>query len=154
MPKTRRAISVDNPPITRKVKPVDKSQKRRKNALLHTTTPAESGTIEGGNKNGPEPVREHQEQGLATSLDPTKNHKEGLPSMVPENGWHLEAPDFAITFLETAQRDYEHAIFMRTYYAQNARKHGITNKRIGQIYGLTEGAIRKMIKRATASERR
>lgn len=109
---------------------------------------AESSTIEGGNKNGLDPVREHQEQGLATSLDPTKNHKEGLPVMVPQNKWHLEDPDFATFFLETAQRDYEHALHMRIYYAKNARKHGITNKRIGQIYGLTEGAIRKMIKRA------
>lgn len=108
---------------------------------------SESSTIEEGNKNGPEGAT-NTTQDLTASLDPTKNHKEGLPTMVPENKWHLEDSDFAITFLETAQRDYEHAIFMRTYYAKNARKHGITNKRIGQIYGLTEGAIRKMIKRA------
>lgn len=68
--------------------------------------------------------------------------------MVPENKWYLEDPDFAIFFLETAQRDYEHAKHMRVYYAQNARRHGITYKRIGELYGLTESAIRKMLKRA------
>lgn len=139
-------------PVENPMKPHDHAAKSIKEnpannqKVVHGT--AESSTIEGGNKNGLDPVREHQEQGLATSLDPTKNHKEGLPVMVPQNKWHLEDPDFATFFLETAQRDYEHAIHMRTYYAKNARKHGITNKRIGQIYSLTEGAIRKMLKRA------
>ena len=114
------------------------------------TSPRNSylGTMEDGNKNGLDPVREHHEQGLAASLDHFHTDKEGLPAMVPENRWHLEDRDFAIYFLEVAQKDFEHALFMRTYYAKNARKHGITNKRIGEIYGLTEGAIRKMIKRA------
>jgi len=99
-------------------------------------------------KNGPDRCGNTKVQGLATSLDDIKEQGDDSSMSVPENGWHLEDPDFAITFLETAQRDHEHALFMRVYYAKNARKHGITNKRIGQIYGLTEGAVRAMIKKA------
>src|SRR5699024_11920101 len=84
----------------------------------------ESSTIEGGNKNGLGGATNTKTLGLATSLDPTKNDKETTTAMVPQNKWATEDSDFAIFFLETAQRDYEHALFMRTYYAKNARKHG------------------------------
>ena len=145
---------MDNPRET----PVDNPVKPRKHAesvteaspeASHNDT--ESSTIEGGNKNGLGGATNTRILGLAASLDPTKNDKETTTAMVPQKTWATEDSDFAIFFLETAQRDYEHALFMRTYYAKNARKHGITNKRIGQIYGLTEGAIRKMIKRAGES---
>ena len=105
------------------------------------------GTIESGIKNGPEGAT-NTGQGLATSLGHIHTDKEGLPAMVPENKWHIEDREFALYFLEVAQKDFEHAKHMRLYYAQNARKHGITNQQIADIYGLTEGAIRKMIKKA------
>ena len=130
------------------MKPHDTAESVTKTSLETSHSETESSTIEEGNKNGLGGATNTKTLGLATSLDPTKNDKETTTAMVPQNKWHTEDSDFAIFFLETAQRDYEHALFMRTYYAKNARKHGITNKRIGEIYGLTEGAIRKMIKRA------
>ena len=138
---------MDNPRET-SVKPHDSAESVTKTSPGASHNDTESSTIEGGNKNGLGGATNTKTLGLATSLDPTKNDKETTTAMVPQNKWHTEDSDFAIFFLETAQRDYEHALFMRTYYAKNARRHGITNKRIGQIYGLTEGAIRKMIKRA------
>jgi hypothetical protein len=130
------------------VKPHDTAE--NVTAPLSKTLPqeSESSTIEEGNKNGLGGATNTKTLGLATSLDPTKNDKEMTTAMVPQKTWATEDSDFAIFFLETAQRDYEHALFMRTYYAKNARKHGITNKRIGEIYGVTEGAIRKMLKQA------
>jgi len=99
-------------------------------------------------KNGPETVLEHQNQGLAPSLDPVKNDKEDTASMVTQTGWHTEDSDFAIFQLEVAQQDYEHATHMRIVAAQNARDHGISNSKIGRIYKLTEGGIRHLLKKA------
>lgn len=104
----------------------------------------ESSTIGGSKKNAPEGATNTTRR-LTNSNDQSK----GVASnMLPQNGWYLEDHDFAIHYLETAQRDYEHARHMRLRRAENARKHGITNKVIGQIYGVTEGAIRKMLKQA------
>lgn len=68
--------------------------------------------------------------------------------MVPENAAWIETPDIAINFLHFAAKDYENAKSMRLYYAQAARRHGITNAQIGSIYGMTEAGVRMMINRA------
>ena len=122
-----------------------------KNHQKHTRTFAQKSEQcdnRNNTKNGPDQVLPTPNQDLATSLGHFHTDKEGLPVMVPENRWHLEDREFALYFLEVAQKDFEHAKHMRLYYAQNARKHGIPHQQIADIYGVTEGAIRKMIKKA------
>ena len=138
---------MDNPRET-SVKPHDTAESVTKTSLEASHGKAESSTIEEGNKNGLGGATNTKTLGLATSLDPTKNDKEMTTAMVPQKTWATEDSDFAIFGLQVAQRDYEHAIFMRTRCAKIARMHGITFKRIGEVYGVTEGAIRKMLKRA------
>ena len=66
---------------------------------------------------------------------------------------HKSATDYALQFLQFAARDYSESIDRREYYAVAARRLGISYQKIADIYGLTEGAIRAMVKRANASER-
>lgn len=108
-----------------------------------------------GNKNGPEPVREHHERDLATSIDHFHTDKEGLTAMLPENSDWIQTKNVAITFLEFAARDHKYAEHvlanaqkMRVYYATKAKQQGLTNKAIGEIYGITESAVRAMLKNA------
>lgn len=63
------------------------------------------------------------------------------------------AQDYALQFLRYAAEDYTQSIDRREYYAVAARRLGISYQQIADIYGLTEGAIRAMVKRANASER-
>ena len=128
------------------------SRENMQNSLAKNVTVCDN---RGGNKNGPDPVRTRQEQGLATSLEQAETDKEGLPAMVPENGDWVETRDVAITFLEFAARDYqyaEHALDnaqqMRVFYAEIGKRHGLTNKLIGEIYGITESSVRAMLKKA------
>ena len=121
-----------------------------KNHQKHTRTFAQKSEQcdnRNNTKNGPDQVLPTPNQDLATSLGHFHTDKEGLPLMVPENGWYLEDQDFAIYYLEIAQKDFEHAKHMRLYYARNARTHGITNQQIADIYGITESGVRKMLQR-------
>lgn len=56
--------------------------------------------------------------------------------------------DLAITFLTLANSEYQSHRLHRSYYARIAREHGLTNQQIGEIYGITEAAVRALIKRA------
>lgn len=70
--------------------------------------------------------------------------------MKPADNWHTKDTDFALYFLTTAQQDYDHAKRMRVYYAQNAKRRGITNQEIGDIFGMTEGGVRRLLKAEAA----
>lgn len=56
--------------------------------------------------------------------------------------------ELAITFLTLANSEYQNQRLHRPYYARIAREHGLTNQQIGEIYGITEAAVRALIKRA------
>lgn len=56
--------------------------------------------------------------------------------------------DLAREFLRRAQDDYQRAKTNRHQLAALARDHGLTNQQIANAYGVTEGAIRAMLKRA------
>lgn len=57
--------------------------------------------------------------------------------------------DIAFEFLALQQRSHEASRRMRPYYAKLAHKHGLTHREIGEVYGVTEAAVRAMIKRST-----
>lgn len=54
-------------------------------------------------------------------------------------------------FLTLADAQYQEHYLHRPYYAAIASEHGLTNQRIADIYGVTEGAVRAMIKRHEAA---
>lgn len=54
----------------------------------------------------------------------------------------------ARTFLKLASEQYQEHRRHRVYYAQMARDHGLTNQDIATEYGITEAAVRQMLKRA------
>jgi hypothetical protein len=54
----------------------------------------------------------------------------------------------ARTFLQFANADYQRIRNLRGYYAKIARQHGLTNQDIADEYGITEAAVRAIIKRA------
>ena len=56
--------------------------------------------------------------------------------------------DLARTFLTLANDQYQQHRHHRDYYARVAREHGLTNQEIADIYGVTEAAVRAMVKRA------
>lgn len=58
------------------------------------------------------------------------------------------ATEHALQFLKFAAEDYTESIDRREYYAVASKRIGISNQQIAEIYGLTEGAVRAMIRRA------
>lgn len=52
------------------------------------------------------------------------------------------------TFLRLAHESYQESRRNRIQYALLAREMGLTNQEIGSAYGVTEAAIRQMLKRA------
>ena len=51
-------------------------------------------------------------------------------------------------FLRMANQNYREHYAQRVYFATIARRHGLTNREIAEAYGITEGAVRHMLKRA------
>ena len=51
-------------------------------------------------------------------------------------------------FLRMAHKNYQTHYAQRVYFATIARRHGLTNREIAEAYGITEGAVRHMLKRA------
>jgi len=56
--------------------------------------------------------------------------------------------DLARTFLKLANGQYQEHRQHRAYYARIAREHGLTHQDIADEYGITEAAVRALIKRA------
>lgn len=56
--------------------------------------------------------------------------------------------DTAIEFLHLQQTRYAANQRTRPYLAKLAHDHGVTHREIGEIYGVTEAAVRAMIKRS------
>jgi len=54
----------------------------------------------------------------------------------------------ARTFLGLANAEYQAHRTHRGYYARIAKDHGLTNQEIADVYGITEAAVRALIKRA------
>lgn len=54
----------------------------------------------------------------------------------------------ARTFLKLANDEYQKHRHHRGYYARIAKQHGLTNQEIADAYGITEAAVRTLIKRA------
>ena len=55
-------------------------------------------------------------------------------------------------FLRIANQNYQEHYAQRIYFATIARRHGLTNREIAEAYGITEGAVRHMLKRAEVSD--
>jgi hypothetical protein len=56
--------------------------------------------------------------------------------------------EIARTFLCLANGEYQARKAMRGYFAALAKSHGLTNQDIANEYGVTEAAVRAMIKAA------
>ncbi|GAA2545933.1 DNA-binding transcriptional regulator LsrR (DeoR family) [Neomicrococcus aestuarii] len=66
---------------------------------------------------------------------------------VPTDG--LEGrKEIARTFLALANDEYQKHNIHRGYYARIAKEHGLTNQEIADAYGITEVAVRGLIRRA------
>ena len=66
---------------------------------------------------------------------------------VPARG-QIDRKELAQTFLKLANDQYQQHRLHRAHYARIAREHGLTNQDIADAYGVTETAIRSLLKRA------
>ena len=57
------------------------------------------------------------------------------------------ASDLARQFLHLANEEYQIRKRNRGYFASIAKSHGLTNQDIAEAYGITEAAVRALIKR-------
>ena len=55
-------------------------------------------------------------------------------------------------FLRMANQNYREHYAQRVYFATIARRHGLTHREIAEAYGITEGAVRYMLKQAEAND--
>lgn len=69
-----------------------------------------------------------------------------LPDCTPSNKGDRQ--ELARTFLKLANSEYQNHRQHRGYYATIAKQHGLTNQEIADTYGITEAAVRALIKRA------
>lgn len=60
-----------------------------------------------------------------------------------------DTKDLDRTFLALANEAYQESRQNRVKYAQLAREYGLTNQEIADCYGITEAAVRQMLKRAS-----
>lgn len=60
--------------------------------------------------------------------------------------------ELAREFLRMAHKNYQEHYAQRVYFATIARRHGLTHREIAEAYGITEGAVRHMLKRAEAND--
>lgn len=60
----------------------------------------------------------------------------------------LDRKEIARTFLRLAHQEYQTRRSNRVYFATLAREHGLTNQDIANEYGMTEAAVRAMIRAA------
>ena len=58
------------------------------------------------------------------------------------------ASDLARQFLHLANEEYQIRRRNRGYFARLAKDYGLTNQEIADVYGITEAAVRALIKRA------
>ena len=58
----------------------------------------------------------------------------------------LDRKEIARTFLRLAHQEFQTRKSNRAYFAALAREHGLTNQDIANEYGMTEAAVRAMIK--------
>lgn len=63
------------------------------------------------------------------------------------NASKRDRADTAGKFLDMARESFEKAARVRLYYILLARKHGVTNARIGAHLGVSESAVRATVKR-------
>lgn len=63
------------------------------------------------------------------------------------NGTKRDRADIAGEFLDRARESFEKAARVRLYYILLSRKHGVSNAKIGAHLGITESAVRAMVKR-------
>lgn len=68
-----------------------------------------------------------------------------LPDCTPST---TSRQEIARTFLTLANSEYQKHRLHRGYYARIAKEHGLTNQEIADAYGVTEAAVRTLIKRA------
>lgn len=69
-----------------------------------------------------------------------------LPECTPTHT--SDRQELARTFLKLANNEYQQHRIHRGYYARVAKDHGLTNQEIADLYGITESAVRALIKRA------
>ena len=58
----------------------------------------------------------------------------------------------ACEFLELSRKEFERAARKRIYFALLARRHNVTNAQIGASLGITESAVRAIVKRYGGGE--
>jgi hypothetical protein len=83
-------------------------------------------------------------RGLTTPFDPS----EGMAVIQPTEMTHAELQERALVLLGETCKTIERERFHKLCYIQLARKYGCTNDRIGAEMGVTEAAVRMMLKRA------
>lgn len=69
-----------------------------------------------------------------------------LPDCTPDNKG--DDQEIVRTFLRLANSEFQEHRLQRGHYARMAKENGLTNQEIADTYGITEAAVRGLIKRA------
>lgn len=131
---------MDNPRET-SVKPHDTAEKCNESITESVAISAETCDNRSINKNSP--------GSAANTVNPGPNHRERVADLiVPKLPTWVTDETTAIHYLEFAHHGYQTARETRTHAAITARHYGITNRVIGEIYGIAESTVRLMLKKA------
>ena len=131
---------MDNPRET-SVKPHDTAERCNENVTAPVAASAETCDNRRVNKNSP--------GSAANTVNPGPNHRERVADLiVPKLPTWVTDETTAIHYLEFAHHGYQTARETRTHAAITARHYGITNRVIGEIYGIAESTVRLMLKKA------
>jgi hypothetical protein len=135
-----RETSVDNP-----VKPRKHAAKSiKENPALDATCIASFAETCDNRK-----VNKNDPGSAANTVNPGSDHQEGVANLiVPKLPTWVTDETTAIHYLEFAHHGYQNALHTRTHAAYTARHYGVTNRVIGEIYGIAESTVRLMLKKA------
>lgn len=79
---------------------------------------------------------------------PEPNHCKGVADMSVPACLEVDQQAIALDFLHRAEEELKQRRQKRDYFLTLARDKGVTHQRIADVLGVTEGAVRAMLKRS------
>lgn len=86
--------------------------------------------------------------GAGHTCDSPPNHCKGVAMTRVSEEKCDSRKNIAIEYLHLSREHYERSKNLRLHYVRAAQAEGVSNVQIGEILGITEAAVRKLIERA------
>lgn len=87
-------------------------------------------------------------EGAGPTSESPPNHQKGVAMSRVSEDKRDSRKKIAIEYLHLSREHYERSKNLRLHYVRAAQAEGVSNVQIGEVLGITEAAVRKLIERA------